>query len=248
MTALRKLNGRGIAKFREHLADIRTGEAFQSNPALLYVDEYSAALQPRIEIEQQTFKTKLDAATYLSRVLEPIDGPRLPNDLGLWSWLALYFFDQLAPVRSDGKRRPREDYHYIPDRRTERHLLIGAYTTYKLHGQKSRLLLHPAVHQHGRFLFDLASRRDLMTNRGLIELADRLYWNPRTKRPKRGASSESQPGSLRRLIAVAQQLDFNYDLYGMSAQEILALLPDREFAAWLDQAARETSERTDRSG
>lgn len=232
MTALRKLNARGITKFREHLADIRAGEPFQSNPALLYVDEYSAAVRPRIDLEQQHFKTKLDAAMYLAKVLEPIDGPRLTNDIGLWSWLSLYFFDQLAPVRPDGKRRPREDYHYIPDRRIERHLLIGAYMTYKMHGETARLLLHPAVHQHGRFLFDLASRRDLITNRGLVELADRMYWNSRTKRPKRGASNENQPGSLRRLIAVVQQLDFNYDLYGMSADEIAALLPEREFASW----------------
>ena len=233
MTALRKLNAKGIAKFREHLADIRAGEPFQSNPALLYVDEYSTSSRPRIDIEQTTFKTKLDAAVYLTKLLEPLDGPRLPNDVGLWSWLALFFFDQLAPVRSDGKRRPREDYHYIPDRRIERHLLIGAYTAYKMHGDKARLLLYPAVHQHGRFLFDLASRRDLITNRGLVELTDRLYWNTRTRRPKRGASNENQPGSLRRLIAVAQQLDFNYDLYGMNADEILALLPEREFAGWI---------------
>ena len=231
MTALRKLNARGIAKFREHLADIRAGDAFHSNPALLYVDEYSVAVQPRIEIEQQRFKSKLDAAVFLTKLLAPIESPRLANDAGLWSWLSLYLFDQLAPVRPDGRRRPREDYHYIPDRRTERHLLVGAYTAYRMHGERARLLLHPPVHQHGRFLFDLVSRRDLITNRGLVELTDRLYWNAKTKRPRRGASNENQPGSLRRLIAVVQQLDFNYDLYGMSADEILTLLP-REFDAW----------------
>jgi hypothetical protein len=234
MTALRRLNVRGIAKFREHLADIRAGETFQGSPALLYVDECSIAVQPRIEIEQRKLKTKLDAAKYLMDTLEPLEGPGLAADVGLWSWLALYFFDQLAPIRAAGKRRPREDYHYIPsNRHPARHLLIGPYTTLKLHGDRARLLLHPPVHQHGRFLFDFASRKDLITNRGLIELADLLYWNPRTRRPKRGASSENQPGNLRRLIAVAQQLDFNYDLYGMSAREILALLPEREFAGWV---------------
>jgi len=40
-----------------------------------------------------------------------------------------------------------------------------------------------------------------------------------------------RPGNLRRLIAVIQQLDFNYDLYGMRAGEILQLLPP-EFDAW----------------
>jgi hypothetical protein len=232
VTALRKLNAKGISAFREYLASIRAGAEFQTSPALLYVDDFSTAVRPRIEIERRTLKTKLDAATYLTTVLEPIESPSLTGDAGLWSWLALFFFDQLAPLRADGKRRPREDYHYVPsDRRPERHLLAGAYKLYKLHGEHARVLLHPAVHQHGRFIFDLDYRRDLLTNRGLIEVVDRLYWNGRTRRPKRGAASDDRPGSLRRLIAVAQQLDLNYDLYGMNADEMLSLLPD-EFDGW----------------
>ncbi|HYM60086.1 MAG TPA: hypothetical protein VEZ11_04260 [Thermoanaerobaculia bacterium] len=34
-----------------------------------------------------------------------------------------------------------------------------------------------------------------------------------------------------RVVSVIQQLDLNYDLYGMTALEILALLPP-EFDAW----------------
>jgi hypothetical protein len=231
VTALRKLNQKGIAAFREYLASIRAGAEFQASPALLYVDDFSTLVLPRIEIEPRALKTKLAAAQYLTPVLEPLDGPSLSADAGLWSWLALFYFDQLSPMRG-GKRRPREDYYYIPDeRRPQRHLLAGAYQLYRLHGEHARVLLHPSVHQHGRFLFDLDYRRDLLTNRGLIELVDRLYWNPETSRPKRGAASDTQSGSLRRLIAVVQQLDLNYDLYGMSAQEIDALLP-LEFDAW----------------
>lgn len=232
MTALRRLNPKGIAAFREYLASIRAGAAFQKSPALLYVDEFSTAARPRIEIEPRTLKTKLDAAQYLTTVLEPLEGPGRTGDVGLWSWLALFFFDQLSPVRADGKRRPREDYHYIPsERRPQRHLLAGAYQLYRLHGEHARVLLHPAVHQHGRFIFDLDYRRDLLTNRGLIALADQLYFNPRTQRVKVGASSDSRPGSLRRLIEVAQQLEMNYDLYGMSAGEMLELFP-AEFDVW----------------
>lgn len=231
MTALRRLNSQGIAAFREYLGSIRAGGEFQPNPAVLYVDEYSSRVMPRIEIEQRPFKTKLAAAQYLTEVLRPLEGPSLGSDVGLWSWLALFYFDQLSPTRG-GKRRPREDYHYIPgEKHPQRHLLAGAYQLYRLHGEHARVLLHPPVYQHGRFIFDLDYRRDLLTNRGLIEVVDRLYWNPKTKRPKRGAASDAQPGGLRRLIALAEQLDLNYDLYGMNAQEIEELLP-AEFLAW----------------
>lgn len=236
MTALRKLNAKGIKAFRTYLADIRAGSEFQSSPALLYVDDYSTAVKPRIDIEQRTFASKLEAAVYLSATLAPIESPPMTADAGLWAWLALFYFEQLAPIRPDGKRRPREDYHYIPsDHRPDRHLLGGAYKLYRLHGDHAKVLLHPKVHQHGRFIFDLDYRRDLLTNRGLIEAVGMLYWNARTRRPKRGAASDTQPGSLRRLIEVVQQFELNYDLYGMSAREILALLP-REFEPWMTAA------------
>lgn len=234
MTALRKLTDKGIAEFRTYLRSIRAGAEFQANPALLYVDELSTRVTPRIEIAQRTFSRKVDAAVYLASALEPLDGPHLMNDTGLWAWLALFYFDQLSPVGRDGKRRPREDYHYIPDaqrRGHERQLLAGPYRLFRMHGEHARVLLHPAVHQHGQFVYDLGYRRDFLTNRGLIEAIDTLYWNVRTKRPKVGAGRD-RPGSLRRLIAVLQQLELNYDLFGMSATEILALLPS-EFETWM---------------
>jgi hypothetical protein len=229
MTALRRLNARGMDTFREYLRSIRAGTAFQSSPALLYVDEFSAAVVPRIEIAGRRFANKLDAARYLATALRTTD----TSDAGLWSWLALFYFDQLSPAGEDGRRRPREDYHYIPaeDRWHERHLLAGPYQLYRMHGEKVRVLLHPAVHQHGQFIWQLGYRHDLITNRGLVQAIDHLYWNEKSRRPKRGATTETRPGNLRRLIAVLQQLELNYDLHGMSAQEILALLP-REFDGW----------------
>jgi len=235
VTALRRLNARGIAAFRQHLGDIRAGLEFQSNPALLYVDDFSSAVVPRIEIAAKRFVRKMDMAAYLASVLQPLESPALAADAGLWSWLALFYFDQLSPLGSDGKRRPREDYHYIPSderREHERHLLAGPYRLLRMHGERARVLLHPAVHQHGKFIYDLGYRRDFLTNRGLVEAIDLLYWNARGRRPRRGATTASRPGNLRRLIAVLQQLELNYDLYGMTASEILALLPG-EFDAWM---------------
>lgn len=236
MPKLRRLNTNGVRKFSEFLQSIREGAEFQANPAILHVDDYSEKVLPTIEIERRSFANKLEAAEYLGQILAPIDTPAIVGDVGLWSWLALFYFDQLSPKREDGKRRPREDYHYIPDASknnwtTSRHLLAVPYRLWREHGDRVRLLLYPALHEHGAFLYDLAFRRDLITNRGFLETLDELYWDPARKRPKRGATTSSRPGSLRRLILVLQQLDFNYDLYGMRADEILALLPP-EFDAW----------------
>ncbi len=241
MTKLRRLNAKGIDAFRELLQHIRDGAEFHASPAILYADEYSQRLARTIEIEARAFANKFDAAEYLSGILADVT-----PDIGLWSWLALFYFDQLSPVDGDGNRRPREDYHYIPSDsgwHRDRHLLAGPYKLFAMHRDHARLLLHPPVHQHGAFVYDLSFRRDLITNRGLIEAVDLLYWDAKRKRPKRGATTASRPGNLRRLIAVVQQLDFNYDLYGMGADEILRLLPP-EFDGWkpaplLTRAARE---------
>ena len=239
MTRLRCLNARGIEELRRFLQQIRDGAEFRANPAVLYVDEYTTRFPRTVEIEPRTFASKFEAAEYLTRVLGDVPA----DDPGLWSWLALFYFDQLSPLDATGRRRPREDYHYIPSSEgwhKERHLLAGPCRLFAMHRQHARLLLHPPVHQHGAFVYDLGFRRDLITNRGLIEAIDLLYWDAKRNRPKRGATTTSRPGNLRRLIAVVQQLDFNYDLYGMQAEEILGLLPP-EFEMWQGTSARSSS-------
>jgi hypothetical protein len=232
MTRLRSLNARGIEEFRGFLQQIRDGAEFRANPAILYLDDYTTRLPRTIDLEPRAFATKFEAGEYLARLVA--DLPGFADDAGLWSWLALFYFDQLSPLDAGGRRRPREDYHYIPSRsgwHKERHLLAAPCKLFLLHGTNARLLLHPPVHQHGAFLYDLGFRRDLITNRGLIEAIDLLYWDAKRGAPKRGATTTSRPGNLRRLITVVQQLDFNYDLYGMRAEEILHLLP-AEFDGW----------------
>jgi hypothetical protein len=234
MTKVRSLNARGIEQFRGFLQQIRDGAEFRTNPAILYADDTTTRLPRTVDIEPRTFKSKFDAAEHLATLLTDI--PSSTDEIGLWSWLALYFFDQLSPLDDDGQRRPREDYHYIPSNESgwlsDRHLLAGPHKLFLLHGAHARLLLHPPVHQHGAFIFNLGFRRDLIANKGLIEAIDLLYWDPKRKKAKRGATTTSRPGNLRRLITVIQQLDFNYDLYGMRAEEILRLLPP-EFEAWM---------------
>jgi hypothetical protein len=48
----------------------------------------------------------------LVELLSKHDQQEVSFDRGLWSWLAAYYFEQLAPRDESGKRMLRKDYVY----------------------------------------------------------------------------------------------------------------------------------------
>jgi hypothetical protein len=230
--AVRRLTKVGIEKFREYLGELRTGSTAKPPRWLLTDSDTSEPFSPERWIEDRSFDTRLDAARYLCEVFEGLSA--LEEDVGLWSWLSLYFFDQVCPVRADGTRAPGRDYRHILEPGYlygHRHLLGGPYLVYRLHGDEALLLLCTKVHVENRFHHELASRQALISNREIIRAATIRYLDPRTRTPKPGAQDTGAPGALRRFVDVLPQLDLTYDLYSMSAEKILELLP-AEFDAW----------------
>ena len=237
---IRILTNKGIERFRDYLAELRLGSKTSPPYSLLENPEFSAPLKGDTEVEQRTFRTRLELAQYLDQALDGYDYDSLENDVQLWSWLSLYYFDQVCPLEDNGLRKPGRDYRHILESGYpygHRHLLAGAYLVYSVFGlgeKLSRLLLRTPLHLESRFHHQLASRQTLITNEGILEAADKMYFNELEGKPKRGVLKEkSSPGTLLRFIDVIQQLDLTYDLYSLSGQEILALLPP-EFDKWKD--------------
>lgn len=237
---IRYLTIKGIEGFRDYLAGLRQGLKAPPPYSLLDDPEFSAPFQVDSEIEQLNFGNRLELAKYLDQALKEMDSMGLENNVQLWSWLSLYFFDQVCPLEDNGLRKPGRDYRHILEPGYpygHRHLLAGAYLVYSVYGlgeNLSRLLLRTPLHLESRFHHQLASRQTLITNEGILEAADTMYFNEPEGKPKRGALREkSSPGTLLRFIDVIQQIDLTYDLYSMSGQEILALLPP-EFDKWKD--------------
>jgi hypothetical protein len=109
---VRILNSEGIKQFREYLSQVRAGEKQLFPEALLSDPVTSEALPGNIEVGQAKFSSKLEAARYFS---EKFAGVRdVDHNVGLWSWLALFYFDQLCPPETFGQREVREDARYIP--------------------------------------------------------------------------------------------------------------------------------------
>jgi hypothetical protein len=232
---VRTLTEEGIRSFREYLASLRAG-ADGKPPRALLTDSYgSSKPQMNIEIEKRQLITRRIAGGYLYEKLRPLSTLRIDSNVFLWSWLSLYYFDELCPVRKDGSRRVAEDCRYILDldyRLYYRHLLLGPYTVYRLYGESIPLLLWEGVEQMGEAYRELSCRQNLLSNRGVIEAANGLYYDEKKGQLKRGAAVKtSKAGSLRRFIDVVQQLDLTYDLHSMTGEQVLNLLP-QEFDEW----------------
>jgi hypothetical protein len=230
---VRRLTELGIDWFRQYLRQVAQGSPAEPPLVLLAHAEASEPMVPELFVETRVFSTRLEAARHLAQVFEGVSG--LEEDAGLWSWLSLFYFDQVCPVRDDGTRSPGRDYRHILEpgyRYGHRHLLGGALLVYRIHGDDAVLLLCTKLHQENTFHHELASRQAFVSNRSIIQAVNLLYLDEPTRRPKRGAQDQKRiPGTLTRFVDVVQQLEINYDLYSMSADAIVALLPE-EFEGW----------------
>ena len=230
---VRVLTDAGIQKFREYLVDLRRVETGAPPRELLEAPESSAAFHVPVEIEERGFASRLEAARYLDGKLGGKGD--VDYNAGLWSWLALFYFDQICPLLENGKRQVGAEARYIPGTmswRYYRHLLAGPYRVYRLHRECAKLLLSGPLDKPGDFMEQLASRQELITNRAIIGAAAHLYFDEKNQRPKRGAAStKHERGTLRRFIDLVQQLDLTYDLYSMQPAELVQLLP-KEFDRW----------------
>ena len=233
MTEVRVLNSDGIERFRDYLHGLKTGDVAPAPVDVLDNPATSEPLGQSLEVEPVKFADRLEAAKYLS---ERLGGLRDVNyNPGLWSWLALFYFDQICPPDGAGRRKVGEEARYVPGTiswRYYRHLLAGPFRVFQYHKEDAKLLLLGPLDKPGDFVEQLASRQEFITNRGILGAATDLYFDDQKKRPKRGAAStKRKPGTLRRFIDLVQQLDLTYDLYSMRPSEVLALLPS-EFDPW----------------
>lgn len=248
---LHSLNRLGMERFREYLSQLRDGATAPPPLELLDDSAFVTELPAEIVIELCDFVDRYSLGKYLVEQLGVLGSEITDRDAGLWSWLSLMFFEQVCPASSEARREPGRDYRHIPDfsyRHRHRHLLFGAYQTVRRHGVKALLLLSGPPDSETGLYHEIASRQDMIANKGVIEAAMLLYLDQKRGRPKRGAQgSNRQPGTVRRFVRVLQQLDVTYDIFGLSGMQIIELLP-AEFDPWRPQLGSRFERRVEHDG
>lgn len=231
---LRRFNQAGIERFGEYRKQLLLNPT-ATPPFELLEDSSLTEIVADVNVTPQKFPKRYHAGVYLNDLIASA-GLGLPEkDAGLWTWLTLFFFDDVCPAApSSGEREPRAEERLVPKignhQKFYRHLLLGPYLIVRAHRddpERAIALLHNPLWQPGEIPAQLAARKEMVTNPAVVGAAKKLYYDSVNDELKQGAGS-SVKGAPRRLAVVLKQFDLTYYLYGLSADELIALLP-KEF-------------------
>lgn len=239
------LTAHGIEEFRRYLQVLRSAPESAPPIHLLYDASTSVETSFGATIESmphgRPFTSRYEFGVYLDQTLSSADPSLISREHRLWTWLALFYFDQLCPMRKNGQRVPKSEGLYILDEKFDystyyRHLVRTPWIAVRMHPDESRVVLTPLkevdapLAVRGELIEQIASRQALFRSRTVMTAAYRLYYNPESARPRKGAGG-SGPGSPRRFAAVLNQLDLTYDLESITPDAVIARLP-AEFKQW----------------
>lgn len=229
---LRQFNKAGIDAFRKFLASCREIAHEPVPTHLLESDEHTVAIPDKIEVEPRNFLSRRAAADYFHNVLSQLSADLLRKDAGMWTWLSLFYFDQICPF-VNGNRTVRNDYTYIymPDesRYYYRHLLFIAWRVKHVAPEYNRLFLDSSLVSLDKVTTEVFKSLYLTRIPCLFEVLDRLYWDSGNGRPAKGIVSPGKVSAgdlIHRFPTRIRQLEKTYDLQSLGANQLLEILGD----------------------
>lgn len=237
---LHRLNVQGIAALRDDLLNDK--KIFET---ILDIEKYSSIdyAEPvdDIELEKVDFKSRYEFACYLNDVFANINVSDIYNDIGLWSWLTVFYFENVFELKND-VYKIGDVARYIPEpnnfRKMYRHLLLGPYLIYRAHiddPRRAMCVLTTKLNAPGEAVEQIASRQEIVVNHQIIQALTSLYYDENKMILKKGAGKKSD-GSVRRMVTLLDQFDLTYDLSCIYADDIINMLP-KEFDKFKNKAA-----------
>jgi len=224
---LRKLNEQGVEVFRDYINDLRSGADQNIPNYLLDSDEYSEDIQFELEITKPEFKSRLEMGVYLVDLFDGLNITPYIGDVGFWSWLALYWFEQLCSEK-EGKLNPSMDYNYILSKNFRHRPRHAVYMTWQLvtrYGEDCAFMLCKAMSTRGELTEQMMARQENLSSESVMKLANALYFDSETRTFKKGAAARKSAGCVARYITWLEQIKMTYDVFSISADELKDLLP-----------------------
>ncbi len=228
---IRKLNKAGLKEFERFITNLRNGGQ-QNTPAYLMTDpSTSESLGWDLDLTKSEFSNRYELGMYLAEKLADKDIQLVIGDSGFWSSLALFWFDQLCTQKTDGSRKPSMVYNYILSENYNhrpRHAIFTTWQLVDLYGEFSHYLLSRGLPVRGELIEQLMARQYFLSCEGVIQAASTLYFDPERQTFKKGAAGRTSAGCVYRFVNWLQQLEINYDLFSISSDDLIDLMP-KEF-------------------
>jgi len=235
----REFNARGIAKAREFLAEVRRNPAGRKTPPeeLLLGARYTRSFRGRLLVDSRWhgFRSRREIGEYLAPRLAPFRA-RIADRTSFWSWLGIFHFEDTVRIVDGAARLSPLDETFVIDRLDKqnlrgmhRHYLRSAWLLWETHRDDAAFLLDQPPWARGGIANEVFQSQRIFNSAGVVRLVLSLYTNG--ARSKRGF--RDQPGGLRHLLRVLDQLERTHDVYGMSPEALVRILP-MEFAPWVD--------------
>lgn len=241
---LRQFNRDGIKAFRAFLAEARMNPRAPLPSELLEDDSLSECVSPEVQVEPQSFTLRSDATDYLTEILKPLSADEVSLNDGLWTWLTLFYFEQVCPSHA-GQRKVKNDYYYVFESRNMRHfyrhLLFVAWHAARIAHPFHRLYMASPVSSLDKVTEEVMKKLYLTRIPCIFETLDKLYWDENRQRARVGIvdGRTVRPGDLvRRFPIRIQQLEKTYDLFSLTADQLIDLLGE-EFRSESKATARE---------
>lgn len=236
---IRRFNNDGLELYSRFVDDVRQDPTKTFLVRFLEDEDYTVQLEGATHIEECEFTSRFEFAEYIDAKLKPLRNIDVQIDRGLWAWLTAFYFDMACPMMSDGKRRPGEHARYFPNfaawNRRYRHLLASPWSIYAAHiddPERVKWLLSGPVDKPGELNEQFASRQEIIRSPGVLVASGRMYYDASTKKIRRGVRGRLG-GSLPRFGKLLNQLDRTWDLYSITPEGLVDLLPS-EFDRWKD--------------
>ena len=228
-----RFNRQGIERFGQYL-DSLTTEQPESFPELLLMDEryIEEVGSDSTKLDTIDITDKLKAAKVLDEIIIEAKLDSAERDAGLWSWMSCYIFKTLCSKDKRGVFKPGQRAKWIAEpgnhQRYYRHYLASIWLIYRAHQdepERTRALLSGFVNTPGDIFEQIASRIELVRNPVIMGLTRQLYWDDETQNKKKGSGGKGS-GSPRRLADIISQYERTWDLFSVTVDELLDMLPN----------------------
>lgn len=241
----RRFNEYGMEQYERFLRQLKEDPTLTPRTDLLELPRATEPVAPAIVLDARTFTTKFEAGAYLHERLSDLSVDVLRQDVGLWGWLTLYFFDAVCPPDGNGRRKLKDLPNYFSRalggaNGLIKHLLYLPWRMVQQHGENVDFILGAKVPSDSKMAREWGTRLYDALLPAKVQLGREMYWDAQNRTIRRGATSTrtrtrpGRKGNVRRFHEIFNQLELTYDLSALDADGLAGLLPVAEYGRWLE--------------